>query len=103
MAQPVLVLEKEFFLISNFFSFFKKIFFKYGPLLGRIVHWIGAQVCVFRSLESREKSLNMLKFCRNDQRKRAPKSSTVLVLETVQSLVQSVFEKSGLTYFFSGA
>ena len=38
-------------------------------LRGQTVHWIGAQFSVYRSLESRDKSLNMLKFCRNLQRK----------------------------------
>ena len=32
------------------------------------MHWIGAQFCVCMFLDSRDKSLNMLKFCRNDQR-----------------------------------
>ena len=31
--------------------------------------WIDAQFCVCMFLDSRDKSLNMLKFCRNDQRK----------------------------------
>ena len=33
------------------------------------MHWIGAQFCVCVFLDSRDKSLNMLKICRNNQRK----------------------------------
>ena len=33
-------------------------------LRGQTVHWIGAQFCVCRFLDSRDESLNMLKFCR---------------------------------------
>ena len=33
------------------------------------MQWIGAQFCVCMFLDFRDKSLNMLKFCRNDQRK----------------------------------
>ena len=32
------------------------------------MHWIGAQIRVCMFLDSRDKSLKMLKFCRNDQR-----------------------------------
>ena len=35
-------------------------------LRGQTVHWTGAQFCVCMFLDSRDKSLNMLKFCRND-------------------------------------
>ena len=45
-------------------------------LRGQTVHWIGAQFCVCMFLESRDKSLNMLKFCRNDQRKVKNKRKT---------------------------
>ena len=45
------------------------------------MHWIGAQFCVCMFLDSRDKSLNMLKFCRNDQRKVKNKGS-VLVAES---------------------
>ena len=38
-------------------------------LRGQTVHWIGAQFCVCMFLDSRDKSLNMLKLCRKDQRK----------------------------------
>ena len=38
-------------------------------LRGKTLHWIGAQFCVYVFLDSIDKSLNMLKFCRNDQRK----------------------------------
>ena len=47
---------------------FWQIFF-FLPLRGQIVHWIGAQFCVCMFLDSIDKSLNMLKICRNDQRK----------------------------------
>ena len=40
-----------------------------STLRGQIVHWISAQLCVCMFLDSRDKSLNILKFCRNDQRK----------------------------------
>ena len=40
------------------------------------MHWIGAQFCVCMFLDSRDKSLNMLKFCRNDQRKVKNKKRT---------------------------
>ena len=42
------------------------------------MHWIGAQhyVCMF--LDSKRKSLNMLKFCRNDGRKRQNKRSVLV-------------------------
>ena len=33
------------------------------------MHQIGAQFCVCMFLDSRDKSLNMVKFCRNDKRK----------------------------------
>ena len=33
------------------------------------MHWIGAQFCVCMFLDSKDKSLKMLKFCQNDQRK----------------------------------
>ena len=42
-------------------------------LRGQTEHWIGAQFCVCMFLDSRDKSLNMLKFCRNDQRKKKEK------------------------------
>ena len=37
------------------------------------MHWVGAQFCVCIFLVSRDKFLNMLKFFRNDQRKRENK------------------------------
>ena len=43
---------------------------------GQTVHWLGAQFCVCMFLDSRDKSLNMLKFCRNDQRKLKNKRRT---------------------------
>ena len=42
----------------------------FSTLRGQSVHWIGLHLNVRRSLESRYKSLNLLRFCRNDQRKR---------------------------------
>ena len=41
----------------------------YISLRGQTVLWIGAQFCVCMFLDSRDKSLNVLKFCRSDQRK----------------------------------
>ena len=40
------------------------------------MHWIGAQFYVCMFLESRDKSLNMLKFCRDDKRKEKIKRRT---------------------------
>ena len=40
-----------------------------APLRGQTVNWLGAYYCVCMFLDSRDKSFNMLKFCRNDQRK----------------------------------
>ena len=45
-------------------------------LQGQTVHWIGAQICFCTFLDSRDKSLNMSKFCRNDQRKLNNKKGT---------------------------
>ena len=42
---------------------------KKKTLRGQIVHCIGAKFCVCIFLDSRDKSLNMLKNFRNDQRK----------------------------------
>ena len=47
-----------------------------GTLRGQTVHWIGAQFCVCMFLDSRDKSLNMWKFRRNDQRKLKNKRRT---------------------------
>ena len=40
------------------------------------MHWIVAQFCVGMFLDSRDKSFNMLKFCRNDQREEKNKRRT---------------------------
>ena len=40
------------------------------------MHCIGAQFCVCMFLDSRDKSLNMLQFCRNDQKKLKNKRRT---------------------------
>ena len=45
------------------------------------MHWIGAQFCVCMLLDSRDTSLNILKFCRNNQKKVKNKKS-VLVAES---------------------
>ena len=50
------------FLTLNFLNFF-------SILRDQTVHWIGAQFCVCMFLDSRDKPLNILKLCRNDQRK----------------------------------
>ena len=34
------------------------------------MHWIGAQFCACVFMDSRNKSVNMLSFCRNDQKER---------------------------------
>ena len=51
-------------------------------LRGQTVHWIGAQFYVCMFLDSRDKLLNMLKICRNDQRegknKRRTKGASLL-------------------------
>ena len=49
---------------SKIICFFPKL-----TLGGQTVHWIGAQFCVCMFLDSSDKYLNMLNFCRNDQRK----------------------------------
>ena len=37
------------------------------------MHWIGAQFCVCKFLDSRDKSLNMLQFCRTIKEKERTK------------------------------
>ena len=59
-------------------------------LRGQIVHWIGAQFYVCMFLDSRDKSLNMLKFCRNDQRK-VKNSGSVLVAESAYNVQKAQF------------
>ena len=52
--------------------------------LSQTVDWVGAQFCIYMLLDSRDKSLNLLKFCLNDQRKWKNKKRTkerVLVKE----------------------
>ena len=49
---------------------------KKTALQGQTVHWIGAQFRVCMFMDSRDKSLNMLKFCRNDQREGKNKRRT---------------------------
>ena len=45
--------------------------FEHDTLRSQTVHWIELCVCVF--LNTRDKSLNMLNFCWNDQKKRKNK------------------------------
>ena len=49
--------------------FFFSVKFLFWLLRGQTVHCIGAQFCVCMFLDSRDKSLNMWKICRNNQRK----------------------------------
>ena len=59
------------------------------------MHWIGAQFWVCMFLDSRDKSLNMFKFCWNDQRegknKRRTKGASLLrnplTMQKMHSLV----------------
>ena len=58
------------------------------------MHWIGAQFCVCMFLDSRDKSSNMLKLCRNDQRKVKKKKKnkySVLVAESAYDAQNAQF------------
>ena len=66
------------------------------------MHSIGAQFCACMFLDSTDKSLNMLKFCRNDQRKenkeRKKNKGSVLVAESAYNAENAQF---GLVMKFS--
>ena len=62
----------------------------YNALRGPTVHWIGAQFCVCIFLDSRDKCLNLSKFCQNDQRegknKRRLKGASLFLKQDFSSL-----------------
>ena len=63
-------------------------------LRSQTVHWIGAQLCVCMFLDSRDKSLNMVKFCRNDQtegKKQKKNKGSVLVAESAYNAQTAQF------------
>ena len=60
----------------KFCNFTHLDFVFFSSLRGQTVHWIGAQFCACMFLDTRDKSLNMFKFCRNDQREGQNKKRT---------------------------
>ena len=72
--------------LANNFSF---SYFSF-TLRDQTVRWIGAHFCVCMFLDCRDKSLNMLKFCRNNQRGRKNKKS-VFVAESIYNSQNAQF------------
>ena len=54
------------------------------------MHWRGAQFFVCRFLDSIDKSLNMLKFCQNNQRKRKNKKSVLVAESAISSQINGL-------------
>ena len=54
------------------------------------MHWIGAKFCVCRSLEPRDKSLNLLHYCRKTKEQRKNKER-VLVAGSASNLQKLCF------------
>ena len=66
---------------------------KQRSLRGQTMHWIDAQFCVCMFLDSRDKPLNMLKFCRKDGKIREQKKNkgSVLVVESAYNSQKALF------------
>ena len=82
-----------FFWKFLFFLSSDDIFPSWTSLRGQTVHWIGAHFCVCVFLDSINKSLIMLKFCRNDQKMKEQKKNkgSVLVSESAYNAQNSQF------------
>ena len=76
----------------------KKIKIFFNSSLGQSVHWIGAHFCLFMLLDSRDKSLNLLKFCLNHESERNNKKKNKS--GKIHSLVLQQFYNKGTTLFF---
>ena len=70
----------------------KKKNYERTSLRGQTVHWIGALVCVFKILDFRDKSLNMLKFCRKkEMREQKKNKGSVFVAESAYNSQNAQF------------
>ena len=74
------------------FGWKKKKNYERTSLRGQTVHWIGALVCVFKILDFRDKSLNMLKFCRKkEMREQKKNKGSVFVAESAYNSQNAQF------------